>query len=273
MSPTGHTDSNDSIRRTVSALTRSSSWTLVDSTALQFDAHHPQGLVRVNDMWWITTVDTDNQQGYLFAVDNNGNAVDRFHVGDSVRYHPGGFDFDGSAFWVASAEYRPQSSTLIERVTVDGAIEPIFTVDNHIGAVARLGPDGDLVGWTWGSRQFIRWTTDGTEVATADNPHFFIDHQDLQWIGGGLLLCAGVALLQLKHGAGYVGGIGLLDSDTLTVRREIPFPHYSPNATRRVETQNPICAAITNSSLVIHLLPDDHRGTIRSYATPLTTTI
>jgi hypothetical protein len=183
-------------------------------------------------------------------------------VGDDVRFHPGGMDFDGEALWVASSEYRPRSSAVIERLEprADASPERAFTVDDHVGAVVRLGPQGDLVGWTWGSRRFRRWTVDGRQQAEVRNPGHFVDHQDGQWIEGDLVLCAGV-------GTG-IGGVGLLDAATLTMVCEAPFPHRSPR-TQRPATQNPIFAEEVGDDLVLHLLPDDGQGTILRYTTPL----
>ena len=68
--------------------------------------------------------------------------------------------------------------------------------------------------------------------------------------------------------SGWLGGIGLLDIDTLTMTREVPFPHYSTES-GRAGTHNPIWSEIVGDRLIVHLLPDDAMGTIRSYATPL----
>ena len=103
---------------TVERLSRATPWELVASTALRFDAHHPQGMVRVGDVWWITTVDVDARRGWLLAVDADGALLDRYPLGDDVRFHPGGIDFDGGALWVPSAEYRPRSTSVIERVEI-----------------------------------------------------------------------------------------------------------------------------------------------------------
>ena len=43
-------------------------------------------------------------------------AIEQVEVGDSWRYHPGGMDFDESAFWIPCAEYRPDSSTAVYRL-------------------------------------------------------------------------------------------------------------------------------------------------------------
>jgi hypothetical protein len=145
-----------------------------------------------------------------------------------------------------------------------------FAHEDHVGAVVRLGPDGDLVGWTWGSRRFLRWRVDGTLVLETRNPGHFIDHQDGQWLGDDLVLCAGVATVALAGGPGSIGGLALLRGTDLAVEREVPFPHHSP-VTGRAATQNPVFAEAVGDRLVVHLLPDDGRGVIYSSATNLLT--
>ena len=124
----------------------------------------------------------------------------------TVHYHPGGMDFDGAAMWIPCAEYRPDSTTTVYRLQPGGAPEPAFDVDDHVGAMARCGPDGDLVGWSWGSRRFYRWSVDGHLNAARVNPAFFVDHQDCQWLDSGHLLCGGVAEVGLTSGPGGSAG-------------------------------------------------------------------
>jgi hypothetical protein len=257
------------IADTAASFTRSTAWELVDELPLQFDAYHPQGMVRVGSTWWVSTVDVDRRRGLVLAIDAQGQLLEEIPVGDELRYHPGGMDFDGEAFWIASAEYRPNSSATIYRMTPGGLPEHVFDVDDHVGAVARCGVGGDLVGWSWGSRRFYRWSVDGQLLNATVNPSFFIDHQDCQWLDTGHLLCGGVAYVALANGPGWLGGIGLLRTDDLTMTREVPFPRYQAG-TGMVGTHNPIWSEIRNNQLVVHLLPDDGQGSIVSYATPLT---
>ena len=146
--------------------------------------------------------------------------------------------------------------------------EHAFDVDDHVGAIARCGPAGDLVGWSWGSRRFYRWSVDGHLRAARVNPAFFVDHQDCQWLASGHLLCGGVAEINLSSGSGWLGGLGLLDVDDLAMQREVPFPVYS-SASGRVATHNPLWSEIDDDKLIVHLLPDDGMGSILTYATPL----
>lgn len=255
------------VAATVASISRTSTWTLIDELPLRFDAHHPQGMARVGSTWWISTVDVHARRGLIMAADSCGDIVDEVPIGDSWRYHPGGMDFDGTAFWVACAEYFPDSTTTVFRMEPGEAPHRAFDVDDHVGAIARCGVDGDLVGWSWGSRRFYRWSVDGQLLDARTNPGFFVDHQDCQWLEGGHLLCGGVAEVALASGPGWLGGLGLLDVDSLEMEREVPFPIYSSSG--RVGTHNPLWAEIRDDQLVLHLLPDDGITTIRTYATPM----
>lgn len=262
------------LAHTAAHFTRGTPWEPVGELPLGFDAAHPQGMVRVEDHWWISTVDIATTTGAVLVVDGDGTLVERIAVGDGTRFHPGGLDHDGTDLWVASAEYRPRSTAVVERLSTDlhtGAVaRPVraFTVDDHVGAIVRLGTDGDLVGWSWGSRRLRRWQVDGTLVAEVRNPGHFIDHQDGQWLADDLVLCGGVANVAGAGGPRSLGGLGLLRGRDLTMVVEAPFPHHSPR-TGRAATQNPIFAEVVDERMVVHLLPDDGAGVIFSYATPL----
>ena len=257
-----------SIADTVASFTRSTKWELIDELPLRFDAFHPQGMARVGSNWWVSTVDIDSRLGLVLVINPDGQLIEQIPVGDDVRYHPGGMDFDGEAFWIASAEYRPNSSAAIYRLTPGGHPEHAFEVDDHVGAIARCGQAGDLIGWSWGSRRFYRWSVDGQLLTATVNPSFFVDHQDCQWLETGHLLCGGVAEVGLVDGPGWLGGIGLLRAEDLVMMREIPFPRYQPD-TGRVGTHNPMWSEISDGRLIVHMLPNDAQGTIVSYATPL----
>jgi len=262
------TDAGAVIAQTIASSTRSTPWTLVDVVPLKFDAHHPQGMVRIGSTWWISTVDIAARKGYVMAVDGDGALLQQVPIGDEQCYHPGGMDFDGSAMWVPSAEYRPDSTTHVYRMKPGSTPEKIFAVDDHVGAIARCGVGGDLVGWSWGSRRFYRWSVEGRLLAAQTNPAFFVDHQDCQWLGGGRMLCGGVAEVQLANGPGWLGGLGLLNVDDLVIEREVPFPYYSP-LSGRAATQNPLWSEVVGDQLMLHLLPDDGAGVIQSFSTPL----
>jgi hypothetical protein len=248
------------------SLTRLTPWAASDDALpLAFDAGHPQGMVRIGDVWWISTVDARERRGWLLAADaTDGSLLDRIPVGDDVRFHPGGMDFDGTSLWLACSEYKPHSTAIVERFEPGGGdrrAQVAFSVDDHVGAIVRLGPDGDLVGWTWGSRELLRWSVDGGALGRAENPDHFVDHQDGQWLEGDLVLCSGVGSLGL-------GGFALLRGSDLRVLRSVPFFHRSP-VSGRSATQNPVFAEVVGDEVVVHLLPDDgDRAAIYGFSTP-----
>jgi hypothetical protein len=262
------TRTGTAVAETIASMTRATTWQLVDELPVRFDLRHPQGMARIGATWWISTVDVEARRGLVMAVDGAGSLVDQIPIGDDRHYHPGGMDFDGIALWIPCAQYRPDSTTTVYRLQPGAPPEAAFDVDDHVGAIARCGGDGDLVGWSWGSRRFYRWTVGGHLRAARVNPAFFVDHQDCQWLDSGHLLCGGVAEVGLSSGPGWLGGLGLLDVDDLVMQREVPFPVYSPTS-GRVATHNPVWSEIRGDHLIVHLLPDDGMGVIQSYATPL----
>jgi hypothetical protein len=110
-------------------------------------------------------------------------------VQEGDRFHPGGIATDPGSVWVPVAEYRPNSSTLIQKRskrTLD--IETVFSVPDHIGCVAVTAEY--LIGGNWDSREFYVWDQAGRLVRkvanTTENAY-----QDMKFEGG-LLVASGV---------------------------------------------------------------------------------
>lgn len=243
--------------------TRSSSWHLEATVPLAFDAHHPQGLTRHGELWWLTTVDIERERGHVLAFDDGGTLVHDVAVGSGPRFHPGGFDVRGDTLTVAVAEYRPSSSTIV--VAVDARTLEVterFVVDDHLGAVAVLD-DSSVVGFTWGSRHYLWFDADGAPTGRAANPSHFVDHQDLQVLTDGALLCSGVAGLAVPGGGVQLGGIAVVEASTGAIRVELPVTTCSPAG--RVITFNPLHARVDDGSLVVTVLPDDGRADLLTY--------
>ncbi|HEX5938811.1 MAG TPA: DUF6454 family protein, partial [Dehalococcoidia bacterium] len=90
--------------------TDSSEWEYVDSLELDFEADHPQGLLRIgDDRFFLSSVrftrtesgSPDHSiegQGFLIEVKRDGRVVREKHrlpVGAGLIYHPGGLATDG----------------------------------------------------------------------------------------------------------------------------------------------------------------------------------
>ncbi|MGD9738877.1 MAG: DUF6454 family protein [Bauldia sp.] len=166
-------------------LTRSSQWELVDTITLGFETFHPQGLVKIGDRLFLSSVEIieptqryDAPQngmdrtagvgrGHLFELDLAGNLVNDLVLGEGDVYHPGGIDFDGTYIWVPVAEYRPNSHAIVYRVdpaTMEAT--EMFRFADHVGGVVHNTEAQSLHGVSWGSRRFYAWPVDGDLVPT-----------------------------------------------------------------------------------------------------------
>ena len=170
-------------------LTRESAWTPVAQVPLKFTTHHPQGMIKLGDTLFLSSVeikvrttrfaspkdgydrDAGAGVGHLFKVDlrpgSAGGLLASTTLGEGTMYHPGGLDFDGTSLWVPVAEYRPNSRSLVYKVdpqTLAAAVALRFP--DHIGGVVRNTDDGTLHGVSWGSRRFYKWALDPAGAIT-----------------------------------------------------------------------------------------------------------
>ena len=225
----------------VQRLTRDSHWTLVATVPIRFTTHHPQGMVKIGDTLFVSSVEVKVRTrrfeqptggydrtagdgvGHLFKIDMSGRLISDLTLGEGAIYHPGGIDYDGRHIWVPVAEYRPNSRSIMYRV--DAATmkaSEVFRFGDHIGGIVHNTDDRTLHGVSWGSRRFYRWTLDSDGKATnADappetlrtlNPSHYLDYQDCKYVGGRRMLCSGVTELRPKADAApfRLGGIDLV---------------------------------------------------------------
>src|SRR5215203_1921647 len=97
----------------VMKLTRGTQWKPVSSTPINFLTHHPQGMVKIGDTMFVSSVeikvptkrfpqpvdgydrDAGEGVGHLFKLNGQGNLLADLVLGEGTMYHPGGIDFDG----------------------------------------------------------------------------------------------------------------------------------------------------------------------------------
>lgn len=256
----------------VSAIDRRSRFELFGEVCLDFPTHHPQGMVFAQGLTFLSSVEileaprpaadpalrgTGRGRGHVFVLDPQGALIHDVTLGENTMYHPGGIDFDGEHVWVSVAEYRAQGGSIVYTIDpVSFEVRERFRVDDHIGWIIR-DPELDLVyGGSWGSRQLHTWDTDGRMVASWANPSHFIDYQDAQLLGPGLLLCTGIALLPQADGAAFeLGGLALVEPQRQRILRDIPISIFSPAG--HVITRNPVTLTADESGLLFHAAPDD----------------
>jgi hypothetical protein len=257
-------------------------WTLISETPVAFDTFHPQGMARVGEDLFVSSVEVTNRsrgdgKGHLFRMHVDGRLAGQVELIDGVRYHPGGIDYDGTRIWVPVAEYRPNSSSAVFVVDpADLRAHKLFSFPDHLGAIAHDAQSGTLVGVSWGSRTFYRWRTrqtanGGVEVIDPDkpeivpNPAHYIDFQDLQWISGSTrILCGGLKGYNEPGGRSIaLSGLELFDAMTLAPAYQVPVPLW--DSAGRPMLQNPFHAETTERGLRFFFMPADNTSTLFEY--------
>ena len=287
----------DDVRATLAArvmsLTRSSVWTKVSATPVGFDTFHPQGMVRVGDALFVSSVevttatkrfphpvdgldrDTGAGVGHIFKMTLDGRRLADVIVGEGSIYHPGGLDYDGAHLWVAVAEYRPNSRSIVFRL--DPATlkpEEVLRVGDHLGALVHDPGTRTLTGVSWGSRRFYRWTLDPQgrvtnatapldSVRTPNRSHY-VDYQDCKFAGTQRMLCSGVAESRTATGAPFSqGGLDLVSLDDGRPLHQIPLQLWTPAGVSLA--RNPVFLEPTATGLRGYFMPEDNTSTLYVY--------
>lgn len=283
------------LESTIKSLTKASTWELVQSTPLQFPSHHPQGMVKVDNHFFMSSVETTETPtrikdpesrfdrtpgagtGHLFKFAEDGSLLHDLILGEGTMYHPGGIDFDGEFIWVSVAEYRPNSHSIVYKIDPE-TMHPteVFRFADHLGGILKDPNSGTLYAISWGSRKFYQWTiqlTTGTQqqeyIASSalmhPNRHHYIDYQDCQWVPPHNMLCSGVNTYNSREGGKFkLGGIELLELPNFQVAMQLPVTKMTN--TGLVLTQNPFYfEANSLQENFLHFVPEDDSSTLFSY--------
>jgi hypothetical protein len=278
----------------VTKLTRDSVWKLVASVPINFRTYHPQGMVKIGETLFVSSVeiqiptrrlteprgrydrDTGQGAGHLFKIDMTGNRIADLRLGEGSVYHPGGLDYDGESIWVPVAEYRPNSRSIIYRVD-PGTMKAteVLRFPDHIGAASRNTDDRTLHGVSWGSRRFYRWTLgdDGT-VTNADAPaerlstlntSHYVDYQDCKYVGTRRMLCTGVTELRQSPGRApfRLGGIDLVDLGDGRPLHQVPVLLWTAGGMDM--THNAVWLEPSAKGLRGYFMPEDDKSTLYVY--------
>jgi hypothetical protein len=287
-------DARSSIAERVMKLTREAAWKPVTSIPIDFPTHHPQGMVKIGDTFYVSSVeikiptthfakpvdgyDRDPGQGigHLFKIDKTGKLLADLPLGEGTMYHPGGIDYDGTSIWVPVAEYRPDSRSIIYRVDpVHMQAAEVFRFADHIGAIVHNTDDRTLHGVSWGSRRFYRWTLDKDgKVTNADTPpdklrvaniSHYVDYQDCKYAGSRKMLCTGVTELRQRLDAlpFRLGGLDLVDLSGGRPLHQVPVLLWTADGLDM--THNPVWIESTTAGLRGYFMPEDNTSTIYVY--------
>ena len=251
----------------LTAVTRNSHWTAVTSVPVGFDAFHPQGMVKIGDTFFVSSVDKAERAGHLFKIDSTGKLLADLRLVEGAMYHPGGIDYDGREIWLPLAEYVPDSHAVIYRIdpATMKAVEVVRIAD-HIGAVVHNTDDKTLHGVSWGSRRFYRWERDGTGPVTRTlNPSHYIDYQDCKYAGAHRMLCGGVADVRGAPDVPPVrlGGLELVSLADGRPLFQVPVQLWTPSGVSM--TQNPVWLEPHGDGLRAYFMPEDSDSRIYTF--------
>ena len=265
----------------VTTLTRDSEWQLVSSVRIAFRTFHPQGMVKIGETFYVSSVEVKDRGagvgiGHLFKIDSTGRLIADLTLGEGPIYHPGGIDYDGTSIWVPVAEYRPDSRSIVYRVdpATMTAVEMLRFAD-HIGAIVHNTADRTLHGISWGSRRFYRWTLDrdgrvtngGTppeKLRTLNRSHY-LDYQDCKYAGGRRMVCSGVTEIRPTPDATpfRLGGIDLVDLSDGRPLHQVPVLLWTAGGIDM--THNPVWLESSAAGLRAYFMPEDDSSTLYIY--------
>jgi len=254
-------------------LTRESIWEPAGSIRVQFRTWHPQGLVKIADTFFVSSVEVRSRErgegvGHLFKIDKTGRLLADLILGEGAIYHPGGIDYDGTNIWVPTAEYRPDSRSIVYRVDPAAMkATEVFRFADHLGAIVHDSSDETLHAVSWGSRRLYAWKVGNERAAPVRtaNPSHYVDYQDCKHAGGRRMLCTGVTeIRQTPQSPPFrLGGIEIVD----LVRGQAVFqvPVLLWTAGGLAMTQNPVWLEDTTTGLRGYFMPEDDTSTIYIY--------
>ena len=297
--PPSHADSDgEHIVSLFQDLGRTTIWKSIDNITFEGDTYEPEGMVRLGPDRYIisageytastvpynkTINGTDRSAGagfaHLIVFSGNGSRIADATITrqGAVEYHNGGIDFDGEYIWGSIAQYRPNSTAYVYKTPPDTLVpETVVHYDDHLGGVVHDVRANKITALNWGSRNattFELQTGSTTKVpfATADkvvrNPSYFIDYQDCKFLGHSkhynyraVMLCGGVATLGSGTSEYNLGGIAIVDVETMVPLAEVPITLRSTLGVPL--TQNPIEASVHEGKLRLYFLPDEHKATL-----------
>jgi hypothetical protein len=278
----------------VKMLTRGTQWKQVAAVPLDFDTQHPQGMVKIGDDFYVSSVeirtatkrfpqpvdgydrDTGEGAGHLFKFSASGKLLADLPLGEGSIYHPGGIDYDGKSIWVPVAEYRPNSRSIVYRVDpATMKATEVFRYGDHVGGIVHNTDDRTLHGVSWGSRRFYRFTLDdqgrvtNAAVPAAElrkpNRSGYIDYQDCKYLGRREMLCSGLNNYQMKRdGPRFpLGGFEIVDLRTDQAISQMPIELWTESGFPM--TQNPFWIEATATGLRAWFMPEDGKSTLYVY--------
>jgi hypothetical protein len=298
--PPSHAESDgEAIISLFQTLGRTTLWKPIANITFEGDSYEPEGMVRLasdlrlgSDRYIVSAGEytaptipynktingTDRTTGagfaHLIVFSGDGTRIADATLtreGD-VEYHNGGIDFDGKFVWGTIAQYRPNSTAYVYKTPPETLVpDRVVSYQDHLGGVVHDVRRNRITTLNWGSRNASTWDLGcegGAElVKVVRNPSYFVDYQDCKFLGlskyyngKAVMLCGGVATLGSGDNAYNLGGIAIVDVETMVPLDEVPITLTSAMGVPL--TQNPIDASVEDGKLRLYFLPDQHNSTL-----------
>ncbi len=254
-------------------------WNFLKTIQLQFDNYNPQGLIKIKDKFYITTVkvikrpknhdDVGEGIGYLNVVNSAGKLLNSVRLADGDMYHPGGIDYDGKFIWIPLAEYRPNSSTSFYKLDIHTLhAQRVSKFPDHIGAVLYNKDKNTLYGFNWASKYLYQISSKELKEQKYTNksytPNNYVSYQDCHSLSGNFALCLGRGDYFIGNTERVsIGGIDLIDMEKNQLICSLPvrlwLKPYIPMA------RNAFWAEFKNNKIIFYFLPELNNGKIHIY--------
>jgi hypothetical protein len=158
---------------------------------------------------------------------------------------------------------------------------PLFAIDDHEGGFVHDTRMGTVTLLKWGGRNastfslahHARLPSFTEPLRVVRDPSYFVDYQDCKWLGyvaayGGrsCMMCSGVATLTSGNTSFNLGGVAIVDVETMTPLAETPITLTS--ALGVAITENPFDVNVVEGKLRLYFMPDQHNSTLYVYEAP-----
>ncbi len=218
---------------------------------------------------------------HLIVFDGNGSRIADATLTErgAIEYHNGGIDYDGKYIWATIAQYRPNTTATLVRID-PSTLEPttISHISDHQGGVVHDTSTDKLYTLNWGSRnstsflpnQHATYISFTSPIRVQRNPSYFIDYQDCKFLGHpayyqhrSTMLCSGIATLGSADQTFNLGGLAIVDTETMTPLDEVPVVLQSELGVN--VAQNPMDVGVVDGKLRVYWLPDQRNSTLYVY--------
>ncbi|KAM0255900.1 hypothetical protein ACHAQJ_005301 [Trichoderma viride] len=297
--PSSHAASDgEAIIELFQTLSRTTIWKSIANISFEGDTFEPEGLVRLGPDRFVVSsgeyteltkkyprpingTDRTPGKGFAHLMVYNGQGE---RIADATitkkgeeEYHNGGIDYDGEWIWGTISQYRPHSTAYVYKADpLNLKPQTILRHNDHLGGVVHDTIKNSLTTLNWGSRNASTWALKKAipgdcsiqePQSMINNPNYFVDYQDCKWLGQSqfyhgtsVMLCSGVATMDDGY---YLGGIALVDAETMHPLAEVPIMLESALGVRI--TQNPVDVSVENGKLRFYWLPDQRNSTLYVY--------